>query len=48
MLAAGVSAVVATIHGGPLVIAVIAVWCLVYVVIMVAIDRAWPHRLKKG
>lgn len=44
MLAAGVSGIVATIYGGWLAMAIIAVWCLAYVAIMVAIDLAWAAR----
>ena len=44
MLAAGISGIVATIYGGWLAMAIIAVWCLTYVAIMVAIDLAWSRR----
>jgi len=44
MLAAGISGIVATIYGGWLTMAIIAVWCLTYAAIMVAIDLAWSRR----
>lgn len=44
MLMASLSGILALTYDGWLVKAVIAVWCLTYVVIMVTIDRAWARR----
>ncbi len=44
MLMAGASGLLALTYDGWLKVAVIASWCLIYLVIMVSIDRAWAVR----
>lgn len=44
MLAAGMSGVLALTYSGWPTVAVIAIWCLFYPVVMIVIDRAWVRR----
>ncbi len=44
MLAAGVSGILAFTYGGWLIVAVIALWCLIYLVLMMMIDKLWACR----
>jgi len=44
MLMAGASGILALTYDGWLTVAVIASWCLIYPVVMMAIDRAWAAR----